>query len=104
MAIINLLISETLHYCIRNTDVAVLSGYHLLDAVKALSVETKGLFKQHFVLHCPLIWERGEIWQVGQRFLNIVFVPEEHAKSLKTHTQRVTKTQIPQAQSSNRLV
>lgn len=75
----------------------MLSGYHLLDAVKALSVETKGLFKQHFVLHCPLIWERGEIWQVGQRFLNIVFVPEEHAKSLKTQTQRVTKTQIPQA-------
>lgn len=58
---------------------------HLLDAVEALSMEAEGLFEQDSVLHRPLVREWSEVWQVSQRFLNVVFVPEKHAESLKTH-------------------
>lgn len=61
--------------------------YHLLDAVEALAVEAEGLFEQHLVLHCPLVRERGEVGQVGQRLLDVVFVPEQHAESLDRQTQ-----------------
>lgn len=60
---------------------------HLLDPVKALAMEAEGLLKQHFVLYCPVIWERREVGQVCQGLFNVVLVPEEHAKSLlDTHT------------------
>lgn len=55
--------------------------------MEALPVETERLLKQNFVLHRPLVWKRREVWQVGQRLLNVVFMPEEHAQSLRTHTQ-----------------
>lgn len=62
--------------------------HHLLDPVKALAMEAESLLKQHFVLHCPVIWERGEVGQICQGLLNVMLVPEEHAKSLlDTHTQ-----------------
>lgn len=57
--------------------------YHLLDAVEALAVEAEGLFKQDSILHRPLIRKRGEVRKISQRFLNVVFVPEEHPQSLK---------------------
>ena len=60
--------------------------YHLLDAVEALAVEAERLFEQNLVLHRPLVWERGEVRQVSQRLLDVVFVPEEHAECLETHT------------------
>lgn len=69
-----------------------MGGYHLLDAVEALPVETEGLFKQDSVLHRPLIGKRGEVRQVCERFLNVVFVPEEHPQSLKTERQAVRET------------
>lgn len=50
--------------------------HHLLDAVEALPMETEGLFEENSVLHRPLVGERSEVWQVCQRFLDIVFVPE----------------------------
>lgn len=56
--------------------------HHLLNPVKALAMEAKGLLKQDFVLHCPVIWEGGEVGQVCQGLLNVMLVPEEHAKSL----------------------
>lgn len=56
--------------------------HHLLDPVKALAMEAEGLLKQHFVLHRPVIWEGGEVGQVCHGLLNVVLVPEEHAKSL----------------------
>lgn len=56
--------------------------HHLLDPVKALAMEAEGLLKQHFVLHRPVIWEGGEIGQVCQGLLNVVLMPEEHAKGL----------------------
>lgn len=62
--------------------------HHLLDPVKALPVKAEGLLEQHFVFDGPLIWERGEVGQVSQRLFNVVFVPEEHAKSLWGHRQR----------------
>lgn len=58
--------------------------YHLLDAVEALAVEAEGLFEQNLVLHRPLVWKRREVGQVGQRLLDVVFVPEEHAQRLDT--------------------
>jgi len=66
--------------------VCVCVCYHLLDAVEALAVEAEGLFEQHLVLHRPLVRERGEVRQIGQRLLDVVFVPEEHAERLHTHT------------------
>ncbi len=54
---------------------AILVSHHLLDAVKALAVEAEGLFEQHFVLHSPLIREGGEVGQVGEWALHVVFVP-----------------------------
>ena len=70
--------------------------YHLLDPVEALPVEAEGLFEQHLVLHRPLVWKRGEVWQVGQRLLDVVFVPEEHAKRLNAHTHSVNSLQTLQ--------
>ena len=56
--------------------------YHLLDAVEALAMEAEGLFEQDSVLHSPLVRKWSEVRQVSQRFLNVVFVPEEHPQSL----------------------
>lgn len=69
-----------------------MGAYHLLDSVKALPMETEGLFEQDSVLHRPLIRKWGEVRQVGQRLLNIVFVPEEHPQSLETERQAVRQT------------
>lgn len=60
----------------------MLGVYHLLDAMEALAMEAKCLFKQDLVLNGPLVWERGEIGQVSQGLLYVVFVPEQHTKSL----------------------
>lgn len=56
--------------------------YHLLDPVKALSMEAKCLFKQDFIFNCPFIRERSEVGQIRKGLLNIVFMPEQHAESL----------------------
>ena len=56
--------------------------YHLLDPLEALAMEAKGLFKQHLVLYRPLIREWGEVGQVSQRLLYVVFMPQEHAQCL----------------------
>ena len=66
--------------------------YHLLDAVEAFPVEAERLFEQNLVLHRPLVRKRREVREVGQRLLDVVFVPEEHAKSLDTDTHRHTHT------------
>lgn len=69
--------------------------HHLLDPVKALAMEAESLLKQHFVLHRPVIWEWGEVRQVCQGLLNVVLVPEEHAKCLldtHTHTHTVASS------------
>lgn len=58
----------------------------MLDTVETLPVEAEGLFEQNLVLHGPLVWKRREVWEVGQRLVDIVFVPEEHPQSLKTKT------------------
>ena len=50
--------------------------YHLLDPVKGFPMETEGLFKQDLVFHCPLIWEWSKVWQICQRLLDVVLVPE----------------------------
>lgn len=57
--------------------------YHLLDPVKGFPMKTESLFKQDLVFHCPLIWEWSEVWQIRQRFLNVVLVPKQHPKSLE---------------------
>lgn len=62
--------------------------YHLLDAVEALPVEAEGLLEQNLVLHRPLVWERREVGKVGQRLLDVVFVPEEHPESLEQDRHR----------------
>lgn len=49
-------------------------------------MKAEGLLEQNLVLHGPLVWKRREVWQVGQRLVDIVFVPEEHPQSLKTKT------------------
>lgn len=56
--------------------------HHLLDPMKALPMKTERLLKQHLVLHRPLIREGGEVWEISKGFLNVVFMPEEHAESL----------------------
>lgn len=63
-------------------------SHHLLDAVEALPVEAEGLLEQHLVLHGPLVRERREVGQVGQRALHVVFVPQQHAESLKARRER----------------
>lgn len=52
--------------------------------METLPVKAEGLFEQNLVLHCPLVRKRREVWEVGQRLVDIVFVPEEHPQSLKT--------------------
>lgn len=52
--------------------------------MEALAVEAEGLFEQNLVLHRPLVWKRREVGQVGQRLLDVVFVPEEHTQRLDT--------------------
>lgn len=49
-------------------------------------MKAEGLFEQNLVLHRPLVRKRREVWEVGQRLVDIVFVPEEHPQSLKTET------------------
>lgn len=56
--------------------------HHLLDPMKALPMKTERLFKQHLVLHRPLIREGGEVGQISKGLLDVVFMPEEHAESL----------------------
>lgn len=68
--------------------------YHLLDPVKGFPMETESLLKQDLVFHCPLIWEWSEVWQIRQRFLNVVLVPKQHPKSLE-----ITRTPQGQLQS-----
>lgn len=62
--------------CSVHTESNKVVWHHLLDAVEALPVETEGLFEENPVLHSPFVGERSEVWQVCQRFLDIVFVPE----------------------------
>lgn len=40
--------------------------YHLLDSMKGFPMKTKGLFKQDFIFHSPLIWEGGKVGQISQ--------------------------------------
>lgn len=53
-------------------------------------MEAERLLEQHFVLHSPLIRERSEVGQVSQGFFDVVFVPEEHAKSLSSTHSSIT--------------
>lgn len=39
---------------------------HLLDSMKSFPVKTKGLLKQDFIFHSPLIWEGGKVGQISQ--------------------------------------
>lgn len=56
--------------------------YHLSYSMKALAMELERLLKQHLVLHRPLIGERCEVGEVKNGTLEVVFVPEQHAKCL----------------------
>jgi hypothetical protein len=58
------------------------SPYHLLNPVKALPMKTKGLFKQDFIFHCPLIRKGSEVREISKGLLNVMLMPEQHAKSL----------------------
>lgn len=40
--------------------------HHLLDSMKSFPVKTKGLLKQDFIFHSPLIWEGGKVGQISQ--------------------------------------
>lgn len=40
--------------------------YHLLDSMKSFPMKTKGLLKQDFIFHSPLIWEGGKVGQISQ--------------------------------------
>ena len=51
--------------------------------MEGLSMKAEGLFKQHLVLHSPLIREWSEVGQVRQSSINIVLVPKQHAQCLK---------------------
>lgn len=62
------------------------SPYHLLDPVEALPVKTEGLFKQDFVLHGPLIRKGSEVRKVSKGLLNVMLMPEQHAKRLGRKT------------------
>lgn len=80
---------------VRRVTVVVVSGiYHLLDAVEALAMEAESLLEQHLVLHRPLIGERGEVREVSQRLLDVVFVPEEHTESLDSQTHTDTSAML----------
>ena len=57
--------------------------HHLLDSMKSFPVKTKGLLKQDFIFHSPLIWEGGKVGQISQWFFNIMLMPKEHPKSLE---------------------
>lgn len=67
--------------------------HHLLDAVKRLSMKAETLFKQHFVFNCPLIWKRGEVGEICQRFFNVVFVPKQHAQCLLNTESHIMRLQ-----------
>lgn len=69
--------------------------HHLLDPMEALPVKTERLFKQHLVLHRPLIREGGEVWEISEWLLNVVLMPEEHAESL-----RITEEEHPYVSQS----
>lgn len=45
---------------------AVSSTHHLLDSMKSFPMKTKGLLKQDFIFHSPLIWEGGKVGQISQ--------------------------------------
>lgn len=40
--------------------------HHLLDPMEALPVKTERLFKQHLVLHRPLVREGGEVGEISE--------------------------------------
>lgn len=44
----------------------VSSTHHLLDSMKSFPMKTKGLLKQDFIFHSPLIWEGGKVGQISQ--------------------------------------
>ena len=44
-----------LHKHIKDTKPVVLNPYHNSNPLKVLSMVMKGLFKDHLVLHCPLV-------------------------------------------------
>lgn len=73
---------------------ASLSTYHLTNPVETLAMEAECLFKQHLVLHCPLIRKRCEVCQISQGFLHTVLVPEEHSKGLKAEQFHLWRLQI----------
>lgn len=58
------------------------AAHHLTDTMEALPMKTKRLLKQDSVFHGPLVGEWREVWQVRQRFLDVVFVPKQHAEGL----------------------
>jgi hypothetical protein len=45
-------------------------------------MKTKGLFKQDFIFHCPLIRKGSEVREISKGLLNVMLMPEQHAKSL----------------------
>jgi len=45
-------------------------------------MELESLLKEHLVLHAPLIRKGGEIGQVLQSPVQVVFVPEQHPQGL----------------------
>lgn len=63
-------------------------SHHLLDAVEALAMKAEGLFKKNFILDRPLIWEGSEVGKVGQGALHVVFVPQQHAQSLRDRNKK----------------
>lgn len=65
------------------THTVVSPTHHLLDSMKSFPVKTKGLLKQDFIFHSPLIWEGGKVGQISQWFFNIMLMPKEHPKSLE---------------------
>lgn len=45
---------------------SISSTHHLLNSMKSFPMKTKGLLKQDFIFHSPLIWEGGKVGQISQ--------------------------------------
>ena len=50
--------------------------------VKAFPVKLEGLLEENLVLDRPLVGKRGEVGQVLEGFVQVVFVPEQHSQGL----------------------
>ena len=55
---------------------------HLPYPMKRLSMELKGLFKQHFIFNTPLIRKRRKISQILHCTVQIMLMPKQHSKGL----------------------